>query len=72
VVLWGRVSQRRKLMHVDDLAEAALLLMREDDSPEIINVGTGESLTIREIAEHWPESGHRRDVPLVRRELCRG
>jgi GDP-L-fucose synthase len=50
VVLWGTGSPRRELLHVDDLAEAALLLMREYDSPEIINVGTGEDLTIREIA----------------------
>jgi GDP-L-fucose synthase len=51
VVLWGTGSPRRELLHADDLAEAALLLMREYDSPEIINVGTGEDLTIREIAE---------------------
>jgi GDP-L-fucose synthase len=50
VVLWGTGSPRRELLHVDDLAGAALLLMREYDSPEIINVGTGEDLTIREIA----------------------
>jgi GDP-L-fucose synthase len=50
VVLWGSGSPRRELLHVDDLAEAALLLMREYNSPEIINVGTGEDLTIREIA----------------------
>ena len=50
VVVWGTGSPRRELLHAGDLAEAALLLMREYDSPEIINVGTGEDLTIGEIA----------------------
>jgi GDP-L-fucose synthase len=51
VVLWGTGTPRREFLHVDDLAEAALALMQEYDSPEIINVGTGEDLTIRELAE---------------------
>jgi GDP-L-fucose synthase len=51
VLLWGTGSPRREFLHVDDLAEAALLLMREYDSPDIINVGTGEDLTIRELAD---------------------
>ena len=50
VVLWGTGTPRREFLHVDDLAEAALLLMQKYDSPEIINVGTGEDLTIRELA----------------------
>jgi GDP-L-fucose synthase len=51
VVLWGTGAPRREFLHVDDLAEAALALMQEYDSPEIINVGTGEDLTIRELVE---------------------
>jgi len=51
VVLWGTGTPRREFLHVDDLAEAALALMQEYDSPEIINVGSGEDLTIRELAE---------------------
>jgi GDP-L-fucose synthase len=51
VVLWGTGTPRREFLHVDDLAEAALSTMREYDAPEIINVGTGEDLTIRELAD---------------------
>jgi GDP-L-fucose synthase len=51
VTVWGSGSPRREFLHVDDLAEAALFLMRQYDSPEILNVGTGEDLTIRELAE---------------------
>ena len=51
VVLWGTGTPRREFLHVQDLAEAALTLMQEYDSPEIINVGTGEDLTIRELAD---------------------
>jgi len=51
VVLWGTGTPRREFLHVEDLAEAALFLMREYDSPEILNVGTGLDLTIRELAE---------------------
>jgi GDP-L-fucose synthase len=51
VTLWGTGRARREFMHVDDLADACLFLMREYDSPELINVGTGEDLTIAETAE---------------------
>lgn len=51
VVVWGTGSPRREFLHVDDLADAALFLMRHYDSPELVNVGTGEDLTIRELAE---------------------
>jgi len=51
VVIWGSGSPRREFLHVDDLADAALFLMRHYDSPELVNVGTGEDLTIRELAE---------------------
>jgi GDP-L-fucose synthase len=51
VVIWGSGSPRREFLHVDDLADAALFLMLHYDSPEIINVGTGEDVTIRELAE---------------------
>jgi GDP-L-fucose synthase len=50
VVLWGTGSARREFLHVDDLADAALFLMREYDSGEIINVGVGEDLSILELA----------------------
>src|SRR5690606_10218191 len=51
VTVWGTGTPRRELMHVNDLARAVLFLMKSYDSPEIINVGTGEDLSIAEIAE---------------------
>ncbi len=51
VVLWGTGAPRREFLFVDDLADACVHLMREYESKEIINVGTGEDLTIRELAE---------------------
>ena len=51
VMLWGTGAPKREFLHVDDLADAAVFLMRHYDSPEIVNVGTGEDLTIRELAE---------------------
>jgi GDP-L-fucose synthase len=51
VTVWGTGSPRREFLHVDDLASAAVFLMEHYDSPEILNVGTGEDLTIRELAE---------------------
>jgi GDP-L-fucose synthase len=50
VVLWGTGSARREFLHVDDLADAAVFLMREYDSGQIINVGVGKDLTILELA----------------------
>jgi GDP-L-fucose synthase len=51
VTIWGSGKPRREFLHVDDLASACLLLMESYDEPEIINVGVGEDLSIREIAE---------------------
>jgi GDP-L-fucose synthase len=51
VEIWGTGSPRREFLHVDDLADAALFLMLNYDSEEIVNVGTGEDVTIRELAE---------------------
>ncbi len=51
VVLWGSGAPRREFLHVDDLAEAAVFLMRHYDDPQIVNVGSGEEVTIRELAE---------------------
>ncbi|PYJ73173.1 MAG: GDP-fucose synthetase, partial [Verrucomicrobia bacterium] len=42
---------RREFLHVDDLASACLFLLEKYDSPEIINVGCGEDISIRELAE---------------------
>ncbi len=51
VEVWGSGKPRREFLHVDDLADACLFLLEKYDSPEIINVGTGEDVTIRELAE---------------------
>lgn len=51
VPIWGSGTPRREFLHVDDLAEAAVLLMETYDSAEIVNVGTGVDVTIRELAE---------------------
>ena len=51
VKLWGDGSAKREFLHVDDLAEALLICMERYDSEEIINIGTGEDVTIKELAE---------------------
>jgi GDP-L-fucose synthase len=51
VTIWGTGSPMREFLHVDDLADAALFLMLNYDSPEIINVGVGEDISIRQLAE---------------------
>jgi GDP-L-fucose synthase len=50
VVIWGTGSPRREFLHVDDLASAAVYLMLNYHEPEIVNVGTGEDVTIAEVA----------------------
>ena len=51
VNLWGDGSPKREFLHVDDLAEAAYTCMEKYDSDEVINIGTGEDVTIKELAE---------------------
>jgi GDP-L-fucose synthase len=51
VEVWGSGTPRRELLYVDDLAVATLLLMERYESPEIINVGTGEDISIAELAQ---------------------
>ena len=51
VVLWGTGSPRREFLHADDLARACVFLMENYTGSEFVNVGTGEDLTIRELAE---------------------
>lgn len=51
VVVWGTGSTRREFLHVDDLADACVFAMREYDQREPLNVGVGEDVTIRELAE---------------------
>ncbi|WP_432077340.1 GDP-L-fucose synthase family protein [Streptomyces sp. YPW6] len=51
VTLWGSGSPRREFLHVDDLAAACVTLLEAYDGDEPVNIGCGEDLTIRELAE---------------------
>jgi GDP-L-fucose synthase len=61
IIVWGTGTPRRELLYSDDLAEACLFLMNLDDTrynsllnedtPPLVNIGTGEDVTIRELAE---------------------
>ena len=50
MMVWGTGSPRRECLHVDDLADAALFLMDKYDAPEMINIGSGKDLSIKEMA----------------------
>jgi GDP-L-fucose synthase len=50
VTLWGTGEPRREFLHADDLADACLFLMQHYNEPGLINAGTGEDLTIKELA----------------------
>ncbi|MFB7404177.1 GDP-L-fucose synthase family protein [Streptomyces rubiginosohelvolus] len=51
VTLWGSGSPRREFLHVDDLAAACVSLLEAYDGDEPVNIGCGDDLTIRELAE---------------------
>lgn len=51
VTLWGTGSAKREFLHVDDLAKACIFLMDNYNDSEIINIGTGKDMTIKELAE---------------------
>ena len=51
LIVWGSGKPRREFLHVDDLASACVFLLEHYDSPEIINIGCGEDISIRELAE---------------------
>jgi GDP-L-fucose synthase len=51
VTIWGSGRPRREFLHVDDLADACVFLMQRYDGAEHVNVGTGEDLTILQLAE---------------------
>ncbi|WP_373511724.1 GDP-L-fucose synthase family protein [Persicitalea sp.] len=51
VELWGTGSPRREFLHADDLADACYFLMQHYDESELVNVGTGDDLTIKSLAE---------------------
>ncbi|GAB3577078.1 GDP-L-fucose synthase [Spirosoma luteolum] len=51
VEVWGSGSPRREFLHADDLAAACVFLMETYDGEQFVNIGTGEDVTIRELAE---------------------
>jgi GDP-L-fucose synthase len=51
MIVWGTGTPRREFLHVDDLAAAVLFLLEQYNSSEIINVGCGEDISIRKLAE---------------------
>ncbi|HET7227690.1 MAG TPA: GDP-L-fucose synthase [Chthoniobacterales bacterium] len=51
MIVWGTGTPRREFLYVDDLAAALLFLLEQYDSSEVINVGSGEDISIRELAE---------------------
>lgn len=51
VICWGDGSAMREFLHVDDLAEACVFLMQTYNESEIVNIGTGEDITIKELVE---------------------
>ncbi|RXG90688.1 GDP-L-fucose synthase family protein [Bradyrhizobium zhanjiangense] len=50
VVVWGTGTPRREFLYVDDLADACIHLMKTYSSPELVNIGTGEDISIAELA----------------------
>jgi GDP-L-fucose synthase len=51
VTVWGTGTPRREFLHVDDLADAILYLLQSYDAEAIVNIGWGDDVTIRELAE---------------------
>ena len=51
VTAWGTGTPRREFLHVDDLADACAFLLRVDNPPDWVNVGTGTDVTIKELTE---------------------
>ena len=51
VLVWGTGTPRREFLHSDDLADACVFLLKNNESPDLINIGSGEDTTIRSLAE---------------------
>ena len=48
--MWGTGSPKREFLHVDDLADACYFLMLNYNEPELVNIGTGEDIAIKDLA----------------------
>ena len=51
ITVWGSGTPRREFLHTTDLAEACVFLLESYDEPDLVNIGCGEDVTIRELAE---------------------
>ena len=51
ITVWGTGTPRREFLHTTDLADACVFLLENYDSPDLVNIGCGEDVTIRELAE---------------------
>lgn len=51
VILWGSGTPKREFLHVDDMANACIHLMNNCDATELINIGSGQDITIRDLAQ---------------------
>ena len=51
VVAWGSGSPKREFLHVDEVADACAFLLKQQNPPDLINIGTGTDVTIRELTE---------------------
>ena len=51
ISMWGTGTAKREFLYVDDMATACVHLMNTYNEPEIVNIGTGEDITIKELAE---------------------
>ena len=51
ITVWGTGTPRREFLHTDDLADACIFLLENYDQPDLVNIGCGEDVTIRELAE---------------------
>jgi len=51
IVIWGTGTPRREFLHVDDLADACIFLMEEYEGVDLVNIGWGKDISIRELAE---------------------
>jgi GDP-L-fucose synthase len=55
VELWGSGTPRREFLYVDDCADAVIHLLNQEDPPDLVNIGVGDDVTIRELAESIAE-----------------
>jgi len=56
VVMWGTGSPLREFLHADDLADAAIFLMQQENPPDWVNVGSGDEVSIRDLAHMVKEA----------------